>query len=552
MSTLATIDESVAPPLLQPGSRGSSRLALIVSCFIIALYLLLQNPFWVRHGDSEVFLSLARNIAQGRGYQFNGEPVVRVPQGWPYVLAGAMKISPQIWFLKLLPMTFMLGFLLLSYRLLLECATPLIAGLCIVTAAILEPVFPLSYMFFSDSLFALLAVAAVAMALRISSGRDSWANIVVLILLCSAAAAVREAALPWFAVLAGALLHGELWPRANRRWLAVLLAAAATVIVFLSLRQLRAIDPSQLDPRYDTFLAGTYDIVNRVDPVERFLNFGQWLGGLLWQPAQTFRFSRPADSAVGWLLSILILLFVIVPAIRRRRWAWLGGALYVIALGANWPDAVTRYIVPLAPFVVLASYEAIVEFSEKLRHARIWLRPLGLNLFFASVLGLNGATYLIEASAMHATHFYERYQGGLHKSLIESAFYLNEHPDDMHEIAISQRIENIGKISYSDGYRRALNFLTNRSIINVPQELCREPNADLIAWLTQHHVRYYLYQPPVWAIGHFAFRTHDGQIIESDDTAWHLYEIKDGQALRIRPGVLSGWPVAVPVLDARH
>src|SRR5437870_9809723 len=61
---------------------------------ILALYLLLQNPYWVPAGDSELYTAIARSLARGQGYQFNGDPVAMVPPGWALIMAGVMKITP--------------------------------------------------------------------------------------------------------------------------------------------------------------------------------------------------------------------------------------------------------------------------------------------------------------------------------------------------------------------------------------------------------------------------------------------------------------------------
>ena len=75
-----------------------------ILALLVAIFLALHNPYWIRHGDSEVFLSLARNIAGGQGYRFNSQPVAIVPPGWPLVLAAAMKFTTSLALLKLLPM----------------------------------------------------------------------------------------------------------------------------------------------------------------------------------------------------------------------------------------------------------------------------------------------------------------------------------------------------------------------------------------------------------------------------------------------------------------
>src|SRR5438045_8392196 len=74
---------------------------------IAALYLLMFNPYWVPGGDSELYIAVARSLAQGKGYVFNGHFVSISPPGWPLVLAAAMKISPTFGFFKVITIAFM-------------------------------------------------------------------------------------------------------------------------------------------------------------------------------------------------------------------------------------------------------------------------------------------------------------------------------------------------------------------------------------------------------------------------------------------------------------
>src|SRR5450432_1624513 len=378
-------DQSVSQTTLDPAPmlplerRGNRRLPAIALLIITILYLLLQNPYWVRYGDSELYLSMARSIARGEGYVYNGQHVSIVTPAWPYILAGAMKISPSLSFLKLLPMFCMLGFFTLAAALLLEITTPMLTACCLVTAALLQPVFYLSYMFFSDGLFAFVGLLAAWLGLRIARGRDSWLSIVVLCLLCALNMMVRWAALQWFVVIGAAVLDGEFLPQFNRKWIAFTLAATTTVGVFFAMRAILRVDPSQIDPRYDTLVSGGYDLFNSNQDYasysQRFINFGQWTGGLLWKPGQTFRAFRDGDNAIGWILSLLIFIFAIIPAIKQRRWIWVGAAAYVVMLGIDWPTPVVRYIVPLAPFIVFAAYSSIVRMTGYLPATWTWARP---------------------------------------------------------------------------------------------------------------------------------------------------------------------------------
>jgi hypothetical protein len=549
-------------PLIARGTRAAFWFSAAVIVLLAGIYSLLINPFWVRHGDGEVFLGIARNLVQGRGYRFNGQPVQIVPPGWPLVLAAAMTLTTKLLWLKLLPMLSMIGFLSISYVILLRYTTPIVAALCIVTVAILDPVFSLSYLFFSDGLFCFLAMLAVWLALRINDGADSWWRIGLLALLCAAAVAVRWAGTYWFALIAGALLSGERRPSLTRRFLACGIAFLATCGTFLALRYTLRVDQSALDPRYDTFLAGAYDLVNEEDTsamIERFTSFGQWIAGLLWRPGVFYYFTRHYANVIGWIIAgCMAVMFW--DTIRKRQWLFAAAAVYVCALAANWPKPMPRYIVPAAPLIMLAAYQGISLAASRLPRTLNWVRTFSLNLFFASIVLINGLLYLSQVWIMRTDDFYERFQGGVHKELIDAAWYLNHLPSGNYEVAISSRWVNLNRKSYSDGYRRALNFLTHRPIVVVPFEeqqkrrapgqqlpdLCREPDAEVVAWLKQHNVRFYLYQPPIWLVENFALKSRQGIPIDKANTQWRLYEIIDNQAHRVMLEPTHDWPRDVP------
>src|SRR4051812_22123369 len=87
------LPEHISEPALAPRPvvqhAHTSRWAVVaVAVTLLVAYGLLQNPYWVTGGDSEVYTCIARSLAQGKGFVFNGQPVAMVPPGWPLLLAG--------------------------------------------------------------------------------------------------------------------------------------------------------------------------------------------------------------------------------------------------------------------------------------------------------------------------------------------------------------------------------------------------------------------------------------------------------------------------------
>src|SRR5438105_3736535 len=109
---------------------GHDRRIWIASTAIVAvLFLLLQNPYWIPGGDSEVYASAARSIVLGQGYMFNGQAARIAPPGWPLVLAAVMKfISPSFLVLKLVTLSCMVAALAVFYCVLRRFAPPMLSG----------------------------------------------------------------------------------------------------------------------------------------------------------------------------------------------------------------------------------------------------------------------------------------------------------------------------------------------------------------------------------------------------------------------------------------
>ena len=112
----------------------------LVIVALVLTYGLLQNPYWVPSGDSEVYISIARNLARGDGYRFNGQPVAMVPPGWPVLMAVVMKITPYFLPLKLLAMACMIGFFAIGYWIARRFVSPTKAAAVILLTSILSVV----------------------------------------------------------------------------------------------------------------------------------------------------------------------------------------------------------------------------------------------------------------------------------------------------------------------------------------------------------------------------------------------------------------------------
>jgi hypothetical protein len=262
---------------------------------MLLFYGLLQNPYWVPSGDSEVYIASAREMALGHGYRFNGQPVAIIPPGWPALMALVMLIIPYVLPLKLLSMGCMVGSLALGYRIARRFASPRTAALSIALTAIISPVYQATFWLISEGLFCLISAGALLVALQIAEGRSRWGRIALLAVLCAAAVTVRWAGLLGWVLVAGVLISGNwrqahvlavagactiagllgdlipgvpaaawarvlgvgaasIWMMAatvrmewwrDRRWVATMLAGTLTLATFWATRQLLAVTPEQ-------------------------------------------------------------------------------------------------------------------------------------------------------------------------------------------------------------------------------------------------------------------------------------------------------------------
>ena len=188
---------------------------------MLLIYSLLQNPYWVPSGDSELNISIARNLARGDGYRFNGQPVAMVPPGWPLLMAAVMKVAPYFLVLKLLAMSCMIGFFAIGYWIIRRFVPPGRAMAVILLTSILSVVYPATYWLISESLFCVLSAAALLLAMQIGERKEQWWRIALLAVLCAVAVTVRWAGVIGMLLVAAALIQGQWKPRLTRQWIAL-------------------------------------------------------------------------------------------------------------------------------------------------------------------------------------------------------------------------------------------------------------------------------------------------------------------------------------------
>jgi hypothetical protein len=540
----AALEQPQQAPSLgsRPASaRASVWITILVAAVILFAYALLQNPYWVCGGDSEVYTCIARSLVQRKGFVFNGQPVAMVPPGWALLMAGIMELTSAFLALKLATMFLMAGAMIIFLFILRRFVPVHRAGLIVVLSALLAPVFQLTYWLHSEAMFCFLSAAALLVAFQINEGkRESW-RMVLLVLLCALSVTARWTGILFWPVIGGALLRGEWRPRLERRRVAAFVSGAVTLAMFFGLRAMLRVPPEQIDPRYDSSLSVAYDLVNEASPDDtmsnRISSAYHWVGGLIWSPTITTFELQPVRTVVRVVSYALLGFFLVtlVYGVRRREWTWLGVLIYYGALCVNWPSPVARYMVPIAPLLLLGMFRGIT-------HVANWFGTrysgdIGLTLrsvFAGLVLIPNLAGFGLDVWAMRAPRFYERYQGGVEETLVGAAQTLRvRHLHDA-ELAVSRRFATPRRDNtMTNKWMRAASLLTNRAVMTMPDELSREPDAEVKKWMRDNHARYYLYLPMVYTYGHLRMLTSNGLPVPEADTRWRLYELRGGELVQL-------------------
>ena len=497
-------------------------LALVV--VLGGLYGLCQNGQWAPGGSDDAFyLDIARNLLHSGEYEANGIPVVIIPPGWPVVLAGAMKISDSFVLLNLLPMAFMLGAAGVWYYVLRRLASPRTSFVIMLITGMLFQWERLSFQVFSDGLFCLLLGVSLLLALQMSEGRRAGRRIVGLVVLSSLMVMVRWAGVvAWFPV-AGALLGGQSRPRLNRLWATAVLTGVVVAGTFLGLRfaireniethYQESLNPAErasarvaLDQ--DTRRIGMVLNARKAVSSTAVLATGNWMITLLWPPAELGAISlatRIVICVAGWML-LGVLGARVWKGIRSLQWVWLGVVLYYFALSFGYRSQTCRYLVPVAPLLVLGLWEGSMILRGALRQQGLKRAVLvTATLLAASVVVCNLGVFTMTAWVLRSKDFVREWQAGEYEQMLGVAARLKEVPVADGEIAVNSSYTNMDHPSSYRHATRMLTLATGRQIQVIPRKVCEgPPTQGLLDWCHEQNIRYYVYRPPVnpWRIWH--------------------------------------------------
>ncbi len=617
-----------------------------VTLVLLGAYLLLQNPYWVPGGDSDFYVSIARTLALEGKYTYNGLPVAISPPGWPWVLAMVMKVSPTFLAMKLVTMTCMLTSLVIGYFIALRFVKPSAAGVSILLAGLLMPVYSLTYFLHSEGLYCLLAAWALLISLRVRESRALLIEKLVLVLLCIALPMIRWAGVFQVLPIAAVLMSGRGWrdawrrgPRAWIRYVAIrrngilallcLLAIVATwqatrKSLELTAEQLESLrrnggtstmDPEQEEPPTEvapvpTMPQGKSGKVTVLEEyTQRFLRAGKWFSWLLWQPARFASVSKLTDNLVtvaGWVVILMLGALAALAVVQRREWLWVSLALYCGGLCMNWPNPNSRYFVPVAPLIILGLfvllYEAARRYPAKSFDGWKWLR----RALVYSILLCNLTMYGVDVIVMRSSRFYETFEAGQHKDLVNIAHYLVNLPPLVEgdaatqparrainpsslpspttsqstpvlalrrptdgRIMINERYDNLGRVRFSKAGMRAMVLLTDIDIKPLDPGLSKnvaplDPTTtgngkpwpgSLLRFVKGRGTRFLLMQEPAipWRVWHFRLPmdwhnqlTKTPGLPPSGGWKVYYYDWQTNNLYELPVPNVDNWPTRVP------
>lgn len=406
---------------------------------ILAVYAAGLSPHGRIKSDSALYMSLARSLAQGKGYTTAGRPHYGLPPGYPAMLAALMKLGAgsdeRILALNVAMAVTGLAAVGLTYLLLRQLADRDWALLLTVVVALSREMYRRSGEILSDVPFTVLVVAGLwlyARGLRHPSRRGQWALGSALLV---ASCLVRVTGVI-IALSAPVGLVLSAWRTARRRALlnAALIGAAVAAFVLLLLGP----QPSQEDPASFSY-AGSLKV---------------WVSGhtvLTWLRRGAENFYRGAGHFCRLLtgqrmpapvcLAVLVLPVFIALVRRARRGDWLVPATIVSYVGGISLLGVTsRYYLPLLPLLLLSLLEgwAWALAKVKLKAPRLSVAGAVL-ILMVGVLAANLALIGRDICRTRRADYPLAQQRGKYRDLPAVAAYLHRRPLPPGEVILSSQ-----------------------------------------------------------------------------------------------------------------
>jgi hypothetical protein len=245
--------------------------------------------------------------------------------------------------------------------------------------------------------------------------------------------------------------------------------------------------------------------------------------------------------------------------------------------------------VPVAPLIMLGVLLAIRDLSERLPPSSIDWGKWARRGFVYTVVLCNAALYGVDVLVMRSNTFYDDFEAGQHRDLVNIARYLTElHPSPDPatvkaeqylagapysprdgEVMINERYENLDRIRFSKAGMRAMVLLTDVNIKPLDKSLSKfttpvDPATSewgrrfptrLIKAVRRSRVDWVLIQSPAvpWRVWHFRmpmewhqrFSKYPDRPASGGWTLYH-YDFEQGDLIPQPVPTVEDWPKRVP------
>jgi hypothetical protein len=450
------------------------------------LYLAGFTGRWRIEPDAALYLSVARNIAEGNGFTYQGRPHNLAYPGLPWMIAGTFKVfgTDVLWPAHVLMLLITLATLALTYRTFRLHADTGIATIVTLGTGLTYTFYPLAHRIMTDMPF-LLGVMAFFCGYEamIQRSRDpshvcagKWTDWTLMILGLAIAMVMRPTAwvlLPVVIVimLAPLLRRGA---KSSARWIGILLlllivAGTISVIVWRSRGTVTTAAGSYEEFVFNLAIHRPGQLLHQI--------FFERLPHLLDEIMVTGSFAL--DLPVGTNIPLAIVLIVLGMALVRQRLAW---GLWVAAMIGIMLAvvAVDRYVVSILPFLVYAWWRGMAWVNRRLPH------PWG-DWAFAVLLAMSTIPNTVKTCGViieqRRPNFYAHYKDGRYAALMTMAGHISRHVGEA-DVVLSRQNQ-----------ARVLSYLSRRRVVGTlepvqihlheqPVFVVMDPeDPDLRAWI---------------------------------------------------------------------
>lgn len=435
---------------------------ILVAILVAAVYLGSVTDKWWPTSDSALYVGLGKSLAQGQGYQFNGQPCDLVTPGLPIILAGIRgALGEGFWAPNLFIALCGLGALALIYLVMCRLSHRRMALAVVLCCGFSYSFYVGSHRILTGMPFVLLFWATLYAYMRAIRGNLLWAP--AAIVFTATALAIRAPG----AIILGPMAVGMFFDRpatGQRRRLQLLSAALLlTVIATMGLFYLLGRGLSQNTPLYAARVGevGTSSVLQR--------RAGQ-LGEMGFRILETTAEMFTSQAGLRVLAPALLAFMIIGLCIQWKRGLRMPAVTVVLYLLGmclvGGPSMVRpRYALPVQPLVIYMALEGLLWVLEYVRRLRGKMSSpaaqlKAMTIFVAAVIVLN-APRLARSAVIYTYHSHTpRYYQVIRHGKFDEMFRVAKHLD--------QSTPADAVVAISEDGSKILHFLSGRRVVALP------------------------------------------------------------------------------------